>query len=108
MGMSTYVKGIIPKEDEEFQRMKSILDNCVEQKIHPPKEVLDYFDLEVIAIGEEYYDLEEVVDEKGIIVEDNIMKAAIEEYSEDMISGYDVDIRKLPDNVKIIRFYNSW
>ena len=120
MGMSTHVKGIIPKDDEEFQGMKIILETCIEQEIHPPREVLDYFDLEVIAPRsedmasateikeEDYYDLEEIADKKGVIVKDDIMKAAIEEYSEDMGSGYDVDIRKLPFNIKIIRFYNSW
>ena len=107
MGMSTHVKGIVPKDDDEFQGMKIILETCIKQEITPPKEVLDYFNID---LGEDDYlcDCEEVFDEKGIVVEDDIMKAAIEEYSEDMGSGYDVDIRKLPFNIKIIRFYNSW
>ena len=107
MGMSTHVKGIIPKDDEEFKIMKSIFENCVYQDITPPKEVLEYFDLEELE-EDDCYGLEEVADEKGIIVEDSLIKSAVEEYSEDMGSGYDVDIRKLPSNVKIIRFYNSW
>ena len=107
MGMSTCVVGIIPKDDDEFKRMTSILTNCIVQEIAPPKEVLDYFNID---LGEDDYlcDCEEVLDEKGVIVEDSLIKAAVEAYSGEMESGYDIDIRKLPSNVKIIRVYNSW
>jgi len=107
MGMSTHVVGIIPKDDEEFKRMKSIYENCVYEGIIPPKEVHKYFNLEEREDAA-YYDLEGIADEKGVVVESNVMKQATEEYRDEMSEGYDIDIRKLPDNVKIIRFYNSW
>lgn len=89
MGMSTNVVGIIPA-DEMYDDMKKIWDLCEELKATIPQEVIDFFD------GEK-------PDGKGVIVD--IEK---QDYSNEYSSGYEIDLSKIPEHVKIIRFTNSW
>lgn len=93
MGMYTYVKGFVPP-DEKWQKMKTIWDACESAGVSTPKEVGDFFDwtsptdagMEVSLPGA-------VTEGKG---------------SHDMEQAWDVDISKLPKNVTIIRFVNSY
>jgi len=93
MGMSTSVLGFKPA-DEKFHKMKEIYLKCDELEISPPDEVEDYFD--------------------GYGVEGDGVRVDIKEmdccsvYHGEVGNGYEVDITKLPKDVKIIRFYNSW
>lgn len=95
MGMSTYVVGIKPA-DEKFKKMKSIYDLCEEQGIDIPDEVEDFFD------GER-------PDEKGVTIylseTDGVYEYRNGEYAQE---GYEVQIDKLPKDIKILRFINSW
>jgi hypothetical protein len=87
--MSTSIKGFIPPDDK-WKKMKAIYDACRVAKINLPDEVEDFFD------GEK-------PDENGQIVE-----IPHTEYQDDYSQGIEVEIAKLPKNVKVIRFYNSW
>jgi len=88
--MSTNVVGFIPPDDN-WKKMKKIWDTCKEMNIEPPIEVLDFFD--------------------GSQPDDNGKEVGlpIDKWNDDMSrSGFELEIDKIPENVKIIRFYNSW
>lgn len=90
MSMNTYVVGFVPP-DEKFKKMKQIWDNCTEFNLEIPIEVDRFFD--------------------QCEPNDNGMEVKIpsNEWSDgDMEAGLEININDIPDNVKIIRFYNSW
>ena len=89
--MSTHIVGFRPPDDT-WKHMKEIWDSCESVKVPIPEEVLNFFN-----------DIEP--DENG--VENNLENYA-DEYSGDMRSGYEIDISKLPKNINIIRFFNSY
>jgi hypothetical protein len=95
MGMSTSVYGIIPA-DEKFRKMKAIYDLCEEQGIDIPDEVEDFFD------GER-------PDENGVKIyltrHEAVKEYSNSEYAEE---GYNIQLDKLPKDIKIIRVVNSW
>jgi len=92
MSMTTYVVGYKPA-DSKWNKFKKLWDQCVEAGVTPPQEVIDYFDDEYPG------------DKPGMEVD--VSKAA-EEYFTDDVSGYEVNIDKLPKDVKIIRFIISY
>jgi hypothetical protein len=74
--------------------MKAIYDACEEADVPIPEEVDDYFE-------------QDRPDVAGVRVD--IMKTeAVKEWHDSSASGYIVDITKLPKDVTIIRFENSW
>ncbi len=89
MSMSTHVIGFKPP-DEKWHKMKAIWDSCEEVEIDPPDAVCDYFN------GKE-------PDEAGVEV-----TILTEKWVDDMREGVQIYIDKIPKDVKIIRFYNSW
>ena len=89
MGMSTNIVGFIPP-DTEWRKMKDVWDSCVTAGVAPPEEVCKFFN------GED-------PDEAGVLVD-----IETTEWGNDYASGYEVDVGKLPEHVKIVRFYNSW
>lgn len=93
MSMSTYVIGFKPP-DEKWKAMKKVWDACQAADIDTPKDVEEYFD------GDE-------PDDAGVVVE--LRKhACCKEYGAEMQSGYEIDVTKLPKDVTIIRFVNSY
>ena len=99
MSMSTHVFGIKPPDDR-FKTMYEVWRVCLKAKVTPPKEVLDFF-------------ADEEPDEAGVRISLDYFvgtKAypAVTEYSEEMGQGYEVDLRKLPADIKILRFVNSY
>lgn len=91
MSMSTHVVGFRPP-DEKWRKMKAVYDSCQSAGIDIPDEVDEYFN-------------GETPDEAGVEVE---IDSILEEWGDDSRQGYQIDIAKLPKNVKILRFYNSW
>lgn len=92
MSMSTYVQGLKPKT-EEYEKKLNIYKSCEELNVSVPKEILDFFDGDVC--------------EEGIITE--IPKGAIKEYADDYCREFfEVDLTKLPKDIKKIRFVNSY
>lgn len=92
MGVSTKVIGIKPA-DEKYKQMKKIWDSCNEAGIDVPGEV------------EEFFNFEEP-DNSGIRVE--LKKDVAYDYSGYAEAGIEVDLSKLPKDIKILRFVNSW
>lgn len=93
MGMSTHVIGIKPP-DEKWKKMKAIWDACSAAGIEPPGEVVSFFDYTA-------------PDPLGVEVA--IEKSrSVKEYTDDMRSGFEVDLKALPEDVTVLRFWNSW
>lgn len=92
MGMSTHVIGF-RKADEKWEQMKAVWNACERAGIEAPMEVYEYFN---------HNNPNKLA---GIEVS---ISSAITEYCDDMREGYEVDIKKLPPDVTVIRFYNSW
>ncbi len=91
--MRTNIVGFRPP-GPDWNKMKAIWDACEAADIPVPASVLHYFH-------------HEKPDQSGVTIdlEDD---PAVSEYSAEMEKGYEVDLSKLPDGIKIIRFYNSW
>lgn len=91
MGMSSHVYGFIPPNDE-WKKMKKVYDACQQAGINPPDAVSEFFDYEI-------------PDPQGMKLS---IQFAMKDYKADNESGFEVEISKLPENVKIIRFVNSY
>jgi len=89
MGMSTFVYGFNPP-DEKWTRMRQIYEACEKEDIKIPDEVYDYFD------GNE-------PDPAGQRVD-----IAAEGWRDENSEGIEIEIEKIPKDVKIICFVNSW
>lgn len=89
--MSTYVIGIKPPDDR-WKHMKEIFDRCKELGEEAPQFVWDFFD-------------GEAPQPDGVKVKIPHAEYDNSEHSE---QGIDVHIDQLPEDVKIIRFINSW
>lgn len=105
MSMSTNVVAFRDM-DGEFSRMLDIKQFCDQKKVSYPQEVKDYFK----DVDLEDYTPDGDLDDGDL--HDAMLKvdisAALQEWSDDSSEGYEVDVAKLPSDVKTIRFYNSW
>lgn len=99
MGMSTYVYGIKPA-DEDFQRMLDAWKACNSAGMSIPKELIDYFG----ESAETIYG----PDSSGVLIHLTYEADAVTEWCSEMQEGYEVDITKLPTDIKVIRFVNSY
>ncbi|MEU7338739.1 hypothetical protein [Streptomyces sp. NPDC007074] len=89
MGMSTRIKGFAPP-DERWQQMKTIWDACRAAHIDPPADVERFFDgAEPNPHGQE-------------------VDIPHREWQDDHRQGVEIQTDDIPENVKVIRFYNSW
>ena len=96
MSMSKHIIGIKPPDDK-WLAMKAAYNACILAKISVPDEVTRFFN------GDE-------PDALGVQVRQStlIASGAVTDYSADMKDGFEIDITKLPKDVKIIRVYNSY
>ena len=92
MSMSTHVMGVIPP-DEKWKQMKAVWDSCETAGISVPKEVEKFFNYEK-------------PDDAGVIFD--LVLPYARRYSDTGSEGYEIDVKDIPENVKTIRFYNSW
>lgn len=93
MSMSTFVMGFRPP-DEKWKKMKAIWDSCKKAGVEAPKEVDSFFG-------------GEPPDDSGVEVK---LEGTLccREYREEMRDGFEIEISKLPKDIKIIRFVNSY
>ncbi len=94
--MSSHVMGLKPV-DEKWRKMYAAYKACEEASIDPPKKVLDFFE------GVEFDSIETTGIEVDLEETD-----CCKEYSGNMKDGFEIEVAKLPKDVKIIRFYNSY
>ncbi len=92
MSVSLYVTGFVPP-DSEWRAMKKIWDACEAADVEVPKKVVAFFN-------------HESPDESGVSV-DLTNAGCVKDWSSDYESGYEVDLAKVPEHVKIIRCYLS-
>ena len=99
MGMSTHVVAM-RNMGHEFEKMLKVKHFCEENKVGYPYEVADYFG--------------EFVKEDESVIRDAMAEVTLSgdngltEFTDEYRTGYEVEIAKLPKEVKVIRFYNSW
>jgi hypothetical protein len=92
MGMSTHVIGFRPA-DEQWRKMKAVWDGCEAAGVEVPFEVDRFFQGE--APG----------DKPGMEVD---IKIALQQWDDgNYRSGFELDVTKLPEGVRFIRFYNA-
>ncbi len=89
MSMSTHVIGFRPPNGK-WKDLKKVWDACHSAGINPPKEVQEFFNYCV-------------PDENGVEV-----KIPHKAYNAEMQDGFEIEVDKIPKDVKIIRFYNSY
>jgi hypothetical protein len=97
MGHHAYVVGFKPP-DEKWKKMKAAYEACKKAGVEPPNEVRHFFE-------------DCAPDECGVTIDQEVLlKAkALREWDDgDMCSGFEVDITKLPEDVTVIRFVNSF
>lgn len=105
MSVSTYIVGIKPP-DEKWEQMKAIWDACMKADVQVPDEVDEYFEGEepddagvIVPLGSVYQirELGERHTEDGLSY-----------YGRDGQSGFELELSKLPKDIKKLRFYNSY
>ena len=92
MDMSTHVVGFKPADDK-WKKMKAVWDACNAANIDIPRDVAKFFD-------EQYPG-----DNPGMTVKIGL---AVTKWSDGDSCGYEVDVTKLPKDVTVVRFFNSW
>lgn len=93
MGMRTSVVAIRPP-DEKWLQMKAVYDACLSADIEVPDEVWEFFN-------------HERPDNAGVLMEIEEHEC-VSAYNGTSSAGFEVEIAKLPKDIKIIRFFNSW
>ena len=90
--MSIHIAGF-READEKWNKMKAAWDTCKAAGVEIPDAVLVFFDDEYPG------------DKPGAEVK---LGEAAKEWRDEYYNGYEVDITKLPKDVTVIRFYNSY
>lgn len=96
MSMSTHLEGIVPP-DAKWRKMKAVYDACSEAGVDAPSEVRNFFN-------------DEPPDDLGVVLDEDTLarRGAVRLLSHDGKQGFEVELKKLPEHVTILRFYNSW
>ena len=94
MGMSSSLVGVRPP-DAKWLAMKAAYEACEKAGVALPKEVEDFFN-------------GEPPDPSGVVVMLQHSGAVREYAPHDAAEGYEVDLTKLPKDVTLLRFWNSW
>ena len=91
MSMNLYVVGFRPA-DAKWNQMKTIWEECTAAGIEIPKAVSSFFEDQPPG------------DKPGANVK---IKEAVKVWSNDYAEGFEIDLDKLPTDVKILRVYLS-
>ena len=94
MGMSMHVIGI--PEREYFDKMIEVKTKCEELGVSVPDEVKKFF-------GSYYVESTSCL-EHEVLFQD----VPHREWGDDHSSGFEIDVKDIPDNIKTIRFYCAW
>ena len=93
MSHRLHVVGFRPP-DETWHRMKAAYDACNSANVPIPKEVDDYFG-------------DEEPDPSGVEIKLTNHECC-EDYSPEMVEGFEVDLTKLPKGITKLRFTVNW
>lgn len=92
MSMSTHIIGFKPPDDR-WMEMKAVWDACEKAGITIPDRVLNFFD-------------DRAPDENGVTVE--LFPDYASAWVADGQGGYQITLSDLPEDIKVVRFYNSY
>ena len=95
MSMSTFVKGLV--DDEYHAKMVKAYEACGEAGTDIPVKLDEYFD----SID---MDGHEAVAEDG----KKLVELPTRKWADEVGEGFELDVADIPENVKTIRFWNSW
>lgn len=93
MSSSQHVIGFKPP-DEKWKAMKKVWDACTAAGVEIPDEVDEFFNYESPQ-------------DRGVVVSEKDLGGAVKKYKGDMEDGWEINVRHLPPDVKIIRVYTS-
>jgi hypothetical protein len=113
MGMSTHVVAVRALDDSsKFEKMLNLKDACETAGVDYPQECVDFFkkvsDLHPGESAELLTSQAMDIDLKYDIKNYPELANICQEWSDDMQSGFEVEVSKIPSWIKKIRFYNSW
>lgn len=96
MGMSTHVVAFRPP-DSKWERMRAAYEACTAAGIRPPAQVEKYFE----GLPP---------DPNGVLIDEDMLvnAGALRSWEGDAAQGWEIDTAKLPEDVTVVRFYNSW
>ncbi len=95
MSMSTSVVGFVPP-DKKFKKMLAVYEACELAGVEIPKEVDTFFN-------------GEIPDPSGVVISlSGGEHPAVTAWNDDISEGFEVELDKLPKDIKVLRFYNSW
>ncbi len=100
MSMSTSVVGL-RNLDIKFNDMIKLKKMCEKSKVSYPKELIEYFGKNNVGESEEYLKSEMT----EIEIEDEDFVSA---WKAEMQEGFEIEVDKIPKEIKTIRFYNSY
>ena len=89
MSTTIFVYGFRPP-DERFMSMKKVYETCKEAGVKIPKEVVDFFENDLPP------------DSLGVKVD---IDEWVTDSQDDYWDGLEIDLTKLPEDVKVLRFY---
>lgn len=98
MSMSLHVVGIKPA-DEEYNKKREAYLACEKAGVSPPAELQKFFDYDRPG---------ELGIEVDLTRQPHDLKRCVEEYRAEMADGYTLDVTKLPEGVRYVRFYASF
>lgn len=105
MGMSTHVKGIRDLSHPNMQKHLKVVEACIDAGVPVPEDTKKFFgptdeDPDNLAPGN--------FDSFLCEIESTDLGEAARDWKNEYEEGIEVEVAKLPPEVKVIRFYNSW
>jgi len=100
MSSTAFVLGVVPA-DKRYKEMLDIQTMCLSAGVTIPKEVSDFFG-GAPRPSETGHNVP-----LGILGSDNVDHVCASHYSDALASGIEIDVGKLPGNIKFIRFLRS-
>lgn len=96
MSHSMHIEGFRPP-DAKFKKMLTAYNACEAAGVDAPEEVIDFFN-------------GETPDPAGVSIDlaERKFGKAVQEYHAEMQDGYEVNLDELPDDIRVIRFVNSY
>lgn len=91
--MSVFVVGLRPPDDH-WKRMKTAYDACFSAGVTIPEDVIEFFH-------------GETPEEDGIAV-DLEKTDCVKDWHDGLREGVEVELSKLPQDIRCIRFYTAW
>ncbi len=104
MSMSTFIRGVRDL-DGKFASMLAVKLACEEAGVEYPQEVQNYFCGQTLEPEDYFLEPENYLRREMEFVD---ISAAVRKDAGKAVEGWIVDLSKLPEEVKAIRFENCW